>query len=149
MTGEQRAAVDALRERGVDNGEELLAYGNPDQILAACRRWDKREGVGPGLLASFIRNQDFPEEPKPSAPKLDDRHDRFAIYAERYPEGSIAEPHARLQERRWPEDERCGGDMIVVDAIYPLITVVCDRCDFEAAYPLRSLGVLDGQEAAP
>jgi hypothetical protein len=150
-------AVHALRSRGIDNGEELLAYGTPAEILAACRRWDGRPGVGPGLLARWIRSQQFPEPeptPAPAANKRAELRARFEAYARRFPPGSIAEPHRRLIERRWPDDveralelgqDLCDGDMIVADAIYPQLIAECDRCDFEAAYPVRGLHVLGAQ----
>ena len=68
---------------------------------------------------------------------------RFDVYADRYPEGATAEPHARLQARRYPEDDACPGSLVVIETTYPLITVECDVCAYTAAYPARSLHVLD------
>lgn len=143
-------AVKALRARGVDTAEDLLEHATPEQILTACHRWDGRQGVGPGLLVSWIRAGQF-EEPAPAgAPsKGEQRRARFDEYAARFPEGAVAEPHARLQARRWPEDDPCPGSMIVVDAIYPLLTMECDQCGFTAALSTRHLHVLGEQEPLP
>lgn len=157
--GRRQEAVQALCARGVSPvlAEELQGLGTPDQILAACRRWDDDEGVGAGALVYRIRAGDFAEpEPEPApAPtnKAAQLRARSDAYARRFPVGAIAEPHRRMIERRWPDDiaralelghDVCDGDMIVVEAIYPLLTVECDRCDFEAAYPVRGLNVLGG-----
>ena len=70
---------------------------------------------------------------------------RFDEYAARFPEGAVAEPHARLQARQYRDDTPCAGSLIVIETTYPLISVECDACDYTAAYPARSLHVLDGQ----
>jgi hypothetical protein len=143
-------AVKALRARGVNNPEDMLEHATPEQILAACHRWDGQRGVNPGLLVHWIRAGEFGEPaatPPPS--KGEQMRARFDEYAARFPEGAVAEPHARLQARRWPEDDPCPGDLIVIETTYPLISTECDRCDFVAAYPLRSLHVLGEQEPLP
>jgi hypothetical protein len=136
-------AVHALRARGIDNAEELLQYGTPAQILTACRRWDGRRGVGPGLLAGWVRTGQFAEpEPQPKQSRDAILRARFDDYAHRFPAGSTVEPHAQLQARRWPDDEPCPGRMVVYESLYPNITVECDRCGFVAAYPVRSLAAV-------
>ena len=141
-------AVNALRARGVDTAEALLEDATPEQILAACRRWDSRQGVGPGLLVRWIRAGEFDEPASPTGPsKTEIMRAKFDTYAARFPEGEVAEPHARLQARRYPEDDPCPGNLVVIGTTYPAIAVECDTCDYTAAYPLRSLRVLDGQVA--
>lgn len=138
-------AVTALRARGVDTAEDLLEHATPAQILAACHRWDGRQGVGPGLLVRWIRQGQFAEpEPAGAPSKGELMRARFDVYADRYPEGATTEMHAELQARRYPEDDPCPGDLIVIETTYPLITVECDECGYEAAYPAHSLHVLDG-----
>jgi len=149
---DQPAAIDAvraLRSRGIGNAEELLEYGTPDELLAACRRWDGRQGVGPGLLASWIRNREFVDEPTAPQSKAAQMRARFEEYAARFPEGAVAEPHARLQARRRYDDDPCPGSLIVIETTYPLIAVECDACDYAAAYSARSLHVLGEQEPLP
>ena len=139
--------IDALRARGIDNAEELLEYGAPDEILAACHRWDARKGVGPGLLARWIRNREFKAEPAsaPAHSRAEEMRARFDEYASRYPEGSVAEPHHRLQvRRRYHDDDPCPGSLIVVDTIYPLLALKCDECGFLTALTPRNLHILDG-----
>jgi hypothetical protein len=136
----QAQALRALRLRGIDPAEPMLEFATAAEILSACRRWDKRKGVGAGLLVKWIRDRDFPAEEPPAREYL---RARFDAYAQQFPEGSIAESHGRLQERRWPEDERCMGEMIVIETTYPIIAARCSECDFEAAYPVRSLHILD------
>jgi hypothetical protein len=146
-------AVRALRARGVDTADELLAYGTPPQILSACERWDRRQGVGPGLLARWIRDGTF-EEPDPEPPKRGKAaqlRERFDEYVRRFPVGAVAESHADLVRRRWPDDwerakqrdeEVCPGDMIVVAASYPVLEMECDECGFSAGLTPRHLHVL-------
>lgn len=140
-------AVKALRDRGVSTAEDMLEHATPEQILTACHRWDAHRGTKqPGLLVHWIRQGQFDEPAAAGAPsKASMMRARFDEYAARFPEGSVAEPHARLQARRWPQDERCAGSMIVVDAIYPLLAMECDECGFLAALPAQSLHILDGQ----
>jgi hypothetical protein len=133
-------AVRALRARGIDNAEELLQFGTPEQILTACHRWDGRRGVGPGLLAGWVRMRQFAEpEPQPKQSRAEILRARFDEYARRFPEGSIVEPHAQMQARRWPDEPLCPGQMVVWSTTYPNIAVECDRCGLVAAYPVRSL----------
>jgi hypothetical protein len=160
MTDEVRSieAVRALRARGIDNADELLAYGTPEQILAACRRWDGRQGVGAGLLARWVRDGQFDEPPPAAKSKAAQLRERFAEYARRFPEGAVVEPHRRLLERRWAEDveravelgdEVCDGAMVVIAASYPVLEMECDACGFTAAVGPRHLHVLPAQSALP
>jgi hypothetical protein len=142
-------AVRALRSRGIGNAEDLLEYGTPDEILAACRRWDSREGVGPGLLARWIRDREFVEEPAAPQSKAVIMRARFDEYAARFPVGAVAERHADLQARRWPEDDPCPGDMVVIETTYPLVSMECDQCGFVAALGPRQLHVLGEQQPLP
>jgi hypothetical protein len=148
MTSRQEAE-DALRERGVSSVSPLLDLASPDQILTVCERFDRRPGGGPGLLVKMIR-EDEPPAPPVSKPEL--LRQRFALYAERYPVGSVAETHLRLLERRYPDDlrleralgrEPCPGELVVAEIAYPLLTVECDECGYVGALTPRSLPSLD------
>lgn len=140
-------AVHALRDRGVDQPEQLLEHATPMQILAACHRWDQRQGVRPGLLVKWIRAGQFEDEPSPPAQgRAAVLRARFDEYASRFPVDATVEPHRSLTARQWPGDELdCAGSMVVTEAIYPLLALECDRCGFEAAIPVRHLHVLDGR----
>jgi hypothetical protein len=134
-------AVRALRDRGIDNAEELLEYGTPEEILRVCRRWDSRKGVGPGLLARWIRSREF-DEPEPASGKADQLRARMAEYARRFPVGSVAETHRVLSARRWPDDDPCSGEMVVVEADASVLALECDACGFGVAYTPRCVHVL-------
>ena len=137
--------VAALRARGIDSPEQLLQYGTADQILAACQRWDARENVRPGLLVRWIRDQDFPD-PEPPQSRAAQLRARFDEFVRRHPDGASVEWHADLIRRRWPQDleheEPCPGEMLVEDAIYPVVTMRCDVCGFEAGVGPRDLHLL-------
>jgi hypothetical protein len=150
-----RDAVSALRARGIDNAEELLAFGTPEEILAACRRWDARPAVGPGLLARWIRDQDFSEpEPTPAPSKTAGLRTLFADIARRYPVGTVLETHAELIERRWPQDADraeeageplCPGWMVVIAATWPLLESECDACRFLVGIPAAAPALESGE----
>jgi hypothetical protein len=140
-------AVHALRARGVDQAEAMLAEASPDEILAACHRWDSRSHVGPGLLVRWIREHEYEDPPEATPPsKAQQLRDRFEDYARRFPTGTAAESHRDLIARRWPAELEygliCEGDLIVIEATYPLLTMECDRCGFVAALPIRALHIL-------
>jgi hypothetical protein len=144
-------AVHALRDRGVDNPEDLLAFGTPAQILAACRVYDGRPGARPGLLVSWIRSQRFPEPatPAPTVRKVEELRARFAAYARRFPIGQDAISHRALDDRLRPENaDDCAGDMVVVDDGYPVLVLECDACGFENGIPVRGLHILGPAIAA-
>ena len=134
-------AVQALRARGVDTAEDLLEHATPEQILTACRRWDGRKGVGPGLLASWIRNGVEPEPPA-APPTIDRLRDEFDEYAARYPVGTIIQsphwrsvpvenppPHSRIWGRIRQED--CPGTVRIIAANYPALIAECDSCRYD------------------
>jgi hypothetical protein len=137
-------AVAALRARGVNTAEGLLEYATPDQILIACHRWDGQQGVGPGLLARWIRDGQFlePEPAEPPGPGLQLRT-RFDQYAARYPVGTVIEPHQTMIDRRWRNDPPCDGRIVVVDTTWPALILECDKCGFNATIPPRQLSLLD------
>ena len=149
-------AVRAMRERGIDNAEDLLQYAPPDRILAACAAWDERKGrtnVGPGLLAKMVRDGG----PDPTPPPLDapfvirGLREKFDRYIAANPVGGVVEPHVEPQRRRWPDDEPCDGNLITVEIDTPTATdltedssapgwhhIVCDVCQFPASYKVRT-----------
>jgi hypothetical protein len=132
--------IRAMRARGIDNAEELLQYAPLEAIRATCEWWDSKPGVGAGLLAKKIRQGgvELPPQPAPGAveERLRATHDE---YAQRFPVGSIAEPHARLQERRGYDDKPCPGSIIVRSHDYPVWIVECDGCDYDAGMTPRAL----------
>lgn len=130
-------AVRALRDRGIDGAEDLLEYGTPEQILAVCRRWDSREGVGRGLLVSWIREGKFEPEPETKRDQDEIFRARFDETLARLPVDSAIEAHRDLELRLWHTEIECAGTMIVVDSLYPNLTLICDECGFEAAIPVR------------
>lgn len=144
-------AVKALRARGVNSAEDMLEHGTPDQLLAVCRRWDAQRGSkSTGLLVHWIRQGEFNEPAASTAPsKGSMMRSRFEEYAAQFPVGTVAEPHARLQARRWPEDEPCPGSMRVIEATYPLLSMECDECGFAAALGPRHLHVLGSATGRP
>jgi hypothetical protein len=167
-------AVQALRARGVDSAETLLAHATPAAILRTCEWYDRQSGVGAGLLvmkcrgggihevvaaagsagaddaliAELIqRGGQVPEQHK----KLRDRvyRGRFERYVTRHPVGSVVESHAELEARAWPDDETsCGGDMLVIAAVYPNVELECDKCGFAACIPAARVPVVPAAPAA-
>lgn len=135
-------AVHALRDRGVDQPEALLAYETPERIIAACRRWDTRRGVRAGLLVRWIRNHEIADQP-PIEERGAQLAARFAEYAAEHPIGTIVARHDDLQARRWPDEEPCPGALRVTELGYPVLELRCQTCGFIAALTPRSLHVLD------
>lgn len=139
-------AVRALRERGVNSPEALLEHGTPEQILAACHRWDKQQGVSAGLLVKWIRDGNYTEpDEKPAQSKGAILRARFDEYVRHHPQGSIAEPHATLIARRWPNEldfDTCNGNMIITAADYPIIEMDCDKCGFAVGASARQLHLI-------
>ncbi|MCI4360651.1 MAG: hypothetical protein L3J91_03025 [Thermoplasmata archaeon] len=131
-------ALHALRDRGVDKAEELLELATPEQVAAVCRRWDSRSGVGPGLLAHWIRAGDF-YEPEPEAKRSQDEiyRAKFDETLARLPVDGAVEAHRDLELRLWRTEIDCDGMMIVAESTYPHLALVCDECGFEAAIPVR------------
>lgn len=142
-------ARNALRDRGVTDPEQLLQHATPARILAACRRWDAQRADGrklsPGWLAKVVRNGGIDEE-KADQSVVDKRaalHHRFEQLTRQFPPGTATESHARLLARRWPDENACGGLMVVVARDFPALTVRCDVCGSETSYPLRALAGLE------
>lgn len=148
-------ALNALRARGVNSAEELLAHATPAQILAACHRWDGEQGVGAGLLVRWIRDGQFDEPAAaPTKSKGAQLRERFDEYARRFPPGAIVETHADMLARRWPDDlaraaelgqDICAGQIVVVNTSYPVLELECDACGFSAGLPVRALHVLPAE----
>lgn len=135
-------AVKAMRARGIDNPEELLQYATLEAIRGACQWWDGKPGVGAGLLAKKIREGGIDPEPRPAPGSVEERQRAtHADSARRFPVGSV-EPHARLQQRRWPDDEPCPGSMIVVTHDCPSWILECNRCGFEVGLSLRAMAIV-------
>jgi hypothetical protein len=151
-------AVQALRDRGIDNPESLLQYADPEAIIRTCEWWDGLKNVGTGLLVSKVREGGIasPDGLSEKARKHARLVDRFAEVAQRFAPGDVTETHARMQCRacgtpdaRWQhpdEEELCGGDLVVIavssDIEVPCIEVRCDACLFESCYSPRSAAVL-------
>jgi hypothetical protein len=136
MTDDRQDAAAALRARGVDQIEPLLDAATPAQIFAACRRFDKRDGAGPGLLAHWIRHATVPED-EPTESNTARLRRRFQEVVADYPPGSMIGIHRAVQA---DDDERpCDGEMIVLEAAFPLLVIRCDECGFEGALTPRGL----------
>ena len=133
-------AVRALRERGVDQAEEMLELATPEQILMVCARADRRGNIGPGLIVKWIRERQFEDE-VPVVDHAAQLRARFDDYAKRFPEGSVAEPHARLQGRKGYRVD-CPGRLLVVDIPEGAIVAECDICGEEWSYTVRTLYLL-------
>jgi hypothetical protein len=134
-------AIEALRARGIDNAASLVSSTSPERIVASCKVWDTKKNVTAGLLAKMVR--DGGSDPEP-APKASPR-DRFAQLVQHYSQGSVTESHKRLQRRR-DYDEDCDGLLIVVEEpAFPSLTVRCNGCGYEAAYPFKALASLPGR----
>jgi hypothetical protein len=131
-------AIRALRDRGVNQPEQLLEHGTPEQILAACDRWDRQPNVSPGLLVKWIRDGQFAEQAT-KANTAEERRATFASYARRYSAGETIELHATLQARRSYDDEPCPGELVVVDLVGQQLAARCEDCGYEVAYTARSL----------
>jgi hypothetical protein len=142
-------AIEAMRSRGIDNADDLVSSTSPERIVASCETADKK-GWSTRLLAWKIKEGGV--DPSMSLPKVD-RRAQFANATAMFPEGSVTESHRRMARRQWPGDhETCEGVMVVADEpSYPHLSVRCDGCGFEAAYPLRALlaGVLPEQPPVP
>jgi len=140
-------AVQALRARGVDTAEQMLQLATPAQILAACRRHDARQGrVGPGAIVKWIRDGEFDDPLDPPAHSRPAQlRARFDEYVRSLPVGRTVEPHCALVARCWPgelDDGVCGGDMVVIEATYPVLSMACDECGLVAAIGPRHLHTL-------
>jgi hypothetical protein len=144
-------AVSAMRTRGLDDVHRLLECASADRIMATCAWWDKQVAANPkvtkALLARRIMDGGIdPADYESSADRYAAQLARFNDYAQRFPEGSVAESHARFQRRAGHLDgwARCDGRLVVFAAVFPHLSVECDGCGLVAAYSLRSLDVLDG-----
>jgi hypothetical protein len=141
--------VKALRARGIDNPEvalQLCREHHSDEretleaIRATCEWWDTKRGVTAGLLFAKVREGGIDPQPKKVPGVVQARlHVTFDGYAQRFPVGSVAEPHAQLQERRRHDGEPCPGSLIVLSQDYPLFVLGCDGCSFEACLPVASM----------
>lgn len=124
-----------MRACGLDAPEALVDCAAPEAIVAACKWWKAKKGVGTGLLVSRIRDGGITEAP----PRESELRARFQEFADRWPIGTVVSTHARLQQRYWPWDEECPGELMVWDVTYPVIALACRECVFEVGYPLRRL----------
>ena len=95
-----RAALDALKERAIDNPEQYLKLAAPDRILATCRWYDEQGGrVGPGVLVMELRAGGKPATWSPQAERslLDEQRvygDSIAAWLhEKFPALCDPDPH--------------------------------------------------------
>jgi hypothetical protein len=149
-------AVRALRDRGIDNAEDLLEHATPDAIIRTCEWWDRQTGVGTGLLVSKVRKGGMAEE-LTSADGLTEKQRKLLRLRAKFEEltkvfvpGAVAEAHAALISRRKNDAyDSCDGNLIVVSVLDDSLAVRCDACRFDAAYSLRlAVAVLPSQPAA-
>lgn len=125
-------AIGALTKRGVTGANSLGTQHDPTLVIAWCEWWDGREAAGTGLLVSQIRSGEMP--PRKNAPRSKQAELRasFAAYARRHPVGSAAVNHSTLQSRQRHPDDECVGEMVVEEANYPVVTLICNVCGNEA-----------------
>lgn len=123
-------AISALSERGVGCATELGTATFPGTVLAWCEWWDKQQGVTAGLLVKRIRSGETP--PQTPRSKREVLFQKFVDYARRHPVGSSALSHSTLQSQQRHPDTECIGDLVVEAAAYPVITLRCDVCGYEA-----------------
>lgn len=144
---DENDAIRALRGCGITDPARLLEHATPDVIVATCNWWQKQSGVRTGLLVQRLRAGGIDTAPAPEFSRQQQNQLRFQEYADRWPEGSTIEPHARLQARRYPEDDPCPGQLVVFEALYPSLIAECDACGFEVGYPLRALNTIPWEKA--
>lgn len=106
----RRAAVKAMRERGITNPEELAGFAEPAAILRACRWFDGRHDAGPGLLAKVVRDGGMRE-------RLSER-DSMLEREKRY--GLEIVEWLRAEFPEWNKDEGNGTHPAAVAAVIRL-----------------------------
>ena len=136
-------AVHALRARGVDQAEQLLELGDPEELLELCGRFDARDGrVGPGWIVSEARAGHFTDpEPPPTPPTPEEQHQaKFAAALRRLPPGTAIWRHAEMEPPHRLEE--CPGLMRVEESTYPTLTIACTVCLDTVAVPVRLVHAL-------
>jgi hypothetical protein len=134
-------ALNALRLRGVDDPGRFLEELDAERIIRTCGWHDRQQGghAKPGLLVWKLREGGVGPEAQPVT-KTTQLRQTFDRYVAKHPVGSSLCSHLALAARRWPDDnEDCAGRMLVVDAVYPILEMECDRCRFLAALPARAM----------
>ena len=126
-------AIEAMRQRGVDNPDTLTEHANPDAILGACQWFDRQgNGAGVGLLVWKIRQGGVPvrtiEEPQAKRPPVWLMPSQPIFY----------QSHAGWDERRGYHPE-CAGRLMVVEAFYPVATIECDQCGLLAGLSANAM----------
>jgi len=121
-----------------------------EAILRTCRWYDRQQGVGPGLLAKWIRQGGVSESEAQEPERLPGVQERkraelLAAFAEKarvFVPGSVTEPHKQAQtrssRRQLDEIELCPGELVVIAASCDGLIVRCDRCGEEWSYSPRS-----------
>lgn len=125
-------ALDAMRQRGVENPDTFIDGLDPDRILGACQWFDRQQGGSVGLLIWKIRQGGVAvrtvEEPQAI---------RRPVWR-MPPEPIFYKTHAAWDQQRGYPDT-CTGRLMVVEADYPVATVECDQCDFLAGLTVKAM----------
>lgn len=135
---ERARAVAMLRDRYVDDAENVAALVDPQAVIGACVWWDRKPGANTGLLVWKIRQGGVSDTaPASKRTQLRDVFDRYVLA---HPVGSRLCSHAALAARRWPDErEDCTGSLMVAVAAYPVLEMVCGVCGFDAALTPRAM----------
>ena len=128
-------AIHALERRGIDNPERVLDLLSPERILATCEWYDRQQGARTGVLVWKIRNGGV--EPSAVSSTLDRPRSRPVYDDSGLPVLFMA--HADWDKRRDFTVSCADGQLMAVAAVYPIVTVECDRCGFLAGLGHRGL----------
>ena len=131
-------ALHELRSRGVDDADEWVERLGEGVVLRTCHWWDKQRNAGAGLLAWKLRQGGVEDLPDLSSKQAELRR-VYETFAD--PVGAVTEAHAdlasRLERERGLRRSDCRGSLVVVERIYPLLTVECDGCGEIWAYTVN------------
>lgn len=132
-------ALTMLRDRGIDDAESFLNSTDPQTIIRTCKWFDREKNASKRLLAWKLKQGGVAEEDAP-VNKQARMRDIFDRYLQQHPIGSRLCSHVQLSARKWPDDkETCPGQMLVVEASYPVLEMECDVCGLDAALTPRAM----------
>jgi hypothetical protein len=139
-TSTRDVAVRALRDRGVDNADEIVKHAeynsvSYEMIVGACEWFDTQRGnISPGLLVWKVKQGGV--QPRNRNESTTGRRPRIE-----YDQSHL--PLFYLSHRQWELDHKfeadCAGRLMIVGAEYPVLKLECDACGFEAGMPHRGI----------
>lgn len=122
-----------MQQRGVENPDTFIDSLDPDRILGACQWFDRQQGGSVGLLIWKIRQGGVPvrtiEEPETHRRPVWTMPDQPIFY----------KTHAAWDQQRSYHVDCPTGRLNIVEAAYPVATVECDQCDFEAGLTVKAM----------